>query len=451
VLGGKGESVRRIFPYVWLSPRGVWALLVLAALIAVASVVSWLMGVVYGAALVFIAAIVVDLRYAPTAATLLVARESIGRLMIGRTAAIAYPIENHGLLPVRIGLIETPLSTISFEREMLTTTLPAGQSTCLEQSVVADRRGKVRFGSLYFWTESGLGLLRRQFAVPADEEVDVFPDLSAVERYGSLTPRKTLLEMGLRKLRLRGVGSEFESLREYAPGDSFRSVDWKATARRGRMIVQQYEAARSAQVIILLDCGRLMTPRMGKQQKFDFALTAGLSVARIAQAADDHVGLTAFAAKPLLSIAPRRGQRHVAALMKAVFDLQPRLEESDYDLAFSALEHRYGKRGLVVFFTDIFDPVTSANALHGLRRLARRHVVLCALMNDAAIATALADAPKTSAQAYRAGVAVALADERASVVAELRSFGVLVVDVPASRLTSALLDAYLDLKTRARI
>jgi uncharacterized protein (DUF58 family) len=250
------------------------------------------MGVVYVAMLVFIAAIFVDFRCAPMPETLLIVRESIGRLIIGRTATIVYPIENHGLLPVRIGLIEAPLATIAFERDMLTTTLPAGQSTRLEQSVVASRRGKVRFGSLYFWTESGLGLLRRRFTAPADEEADVFPDLSAVERYGTLTLRKTLLEMGLRKLRLRGAGSEFESLREYAPGDAFRSVDWKATARHGRMIVQQYEAARSAQVIILLDCGRLMTPRMGKQQKFDYVLTAGLSVARIAQAADDHVGLT---------------------------------------------------------------------------------------------------------------------------------------------------------------
>jgi uncharacterized protein (DUF58 family) len=137
--------------------------------------------------------------------------------------------------------------------------------------------------------------------------------------------------------------------------------------------------------------------------------------------------------------------------MKAAFDLQPRLEESDYDLAFCTIERRYGKRGLVVFFTDIFDPEISASALNGLRRLARRHVVLCALMNDAVIATALADTPTNSVQAYRAGVAVALADERASVVAQLRSLGVLVVDVPASRLTSTLLDAYLDLKIRARI
>jgi len=409
------------------------------------------MGVVYIAVLAFLAAIFVDFRCAPGPATLLIARESIGRLIIGRPTTIAYPIENHGSLPVRIGLVETPLSMIAFEREMLTTTLPAGQSTRLEQSIVADRRGSVRFGALYLWAESGLGLLRRRFKVAADEEADVFPDLSAVERYGTLTSRKTLLESGLRKLRLRGAGSEFESLREYAAGDAFRSVDWKATARHGRMIVQQYEAARSAQVIVLLDCGRLMTPRMGIRQKFDYVLTAGLSVARIAQAAGDHVGLAAFAAKPLLSIAPRRGQAHVAALMKASFDLQPRLEESDYDLAFAGIERRYGKRSLVVFFTDIFDPATSASTMNGLRRLARRHVVLCALMNDAAIATALALAPKTSAQAYRVGVAVALADERANAVAELRSLGVLVVDVPASRLTSSLLDSYLDLKTRARI
>ena len=113
----------------------------------------------------------------------------------------------------------------------------------------------------------------------------------------------------MRKLRLRGQGSEFESLREYLPGDGFRSVDWKATARRGRLMVAQHEVERSQQICIALDCGRLMTPRVGLQRKFDYALTAALSVARVAQNADDHVGLVAFGARPILALAPGAARR----------------------------------------------------------------------------------------------------------------------------------------------
>ena len=276
----------------------------------------------------------------------------------------------------------------------------------------------------------------------------VLPDLSAVEGYGTLAKRSTLLDAGLRRLRLRGVGSEFESLRDYQPGDAFRLVDWKATARRGHLMVTNYDVERSQNVVIALDCGRLMTPRIGTQRKFDYALTAGLSVARIAQAADDNVGLVAFAAKLLLSIPARRGAAHYRALAQAAFDLQPRFEEPDYETVFTQLRRTYARRSLIVLFTDIFDPVTSAAVLAALGSLVPRHLPLCVLMNDTAIARALDEEPRTVSGAYRTAVAMTLADERAKAIAVLRSRGIIVVDVPADRLTVALLDAYLDVKAR---
>ena len=255
----------------------------------------------------------------------------------------------------------------------------------------------------------------------------------------------------MRRLRQRGAGREFESLREYAPGDGFRLIDWNATARRGRTMVAQYEVERSQAVIVALDCGRLMTPRIGPQRKFDYALEAALSVARVAQAADDNVGLLAFAAKPVVEIAPRRGAAHLRALANVAYDLQPRLEEPDYETTFAQLRRRHTKRSLVILFSDIIDPVTSAAVLAGLSTLVPRHLVVCVLMNDAALADALDTPPATVAAAYRTAVAMTLAEERERSVAILRSRGIIVVDVPAPRLTLALVDAYLDVKARGRL
>jgi uncharacterized protein (DUF58 family) len=216
-------------------------------------------------------------------------------------------------------------------------------------------------------------------------------------------------------------------------------------------MVAQYEVERSQNVIVALDCGRLMLARIGLQRKFDYALTAALSVARVAQLAGDNIGLHAFAAKPLLEIAARRGAAHLGALTRAAYDLQPRLEEPDYEATFVDLRRRYSKRSLFVFFTDIFDPVTSASVLGALDSLLPRHLVLCVLMNDAAIAGALEVEPVTVSAAYRTAVAMTLADERAKAVAVLRSRGSIVVDVPAPRLTVALLDAYLRVKSRGAL
>jgi len=440
--------LRSVFPAVWLSARGVWALLGLTLLLAIASVVPALMPLVYASVAIFTVLVICDIAVGPSARLLRVVRRPVGAIALRRPAKVVYALENRASIPIRLGLIETPVPTIAFERDVLEVRVAANAAAEASLEFLARERGPATFGQLYFWMENRIGLLRRRFAVAAREDVRVFPDLSAVESYGTLARRNTLLEAGLRRLRLRGAGSEFESLREYLPGDGFRSVDWKATARRGRLMVAQHEVERSQQICIALDCGRIMTPRIGLQRKFDYALTAALSVARVAQNADDHVGMLAFAAQPLLNLAPRRGAAHVNALTRAAYDLQARLEEPDYETIFGRLKRDYTKRSLIVLFTDMFDPVSSAAVLSGLARLSRRHLVICVLMNDAAISNALENEPRTAGEAYRTSVAMTLADERSKAIAQLRAGGTIVIDVPAEKLTLAILDAYLDVKAR---
>jgi uncharacterized protein (DUF58 family) len=443
--------VKPVFPALWLSQRAVWALLALALFLALASVVPFLLYAVIAGAVAFAALVVADGILGPSQRTLRVSRTPLPSLALRRAAVATYEVENRAPVALRIGILETPVRTLAFERAVCETALPARARATLELAFVPNERGTARFGALFVWVENRIGLLRRRYRIEASEEVRVFPDLSAVEGYGTLAKRSTLIDAGLRRLRSRGVGNEFESLRDYQPGDAFRLVDWKASARRGRMMVAQYEVERSQNVILALDCGRTMTPRIGLERKFDYALTAALGVARVAQAADDNVGLVAFAARPLLTVAARRGAAHIGALARAAYDLQPRLEEPDYETTFAELRRRYAKRSLIVLFTDIFDPVTSAAVLAGLAPLVPRHLVICVLMNDAAIATALDEEPVTPAAAYRTAVAMTLADERARAIGVLRARGIVVVDVPATKLTLALLDAYLEVKARGRI
>ncbi len=445
--------MRRVAPSVWVSTRGTFALLGCATAVAVASLIPVLAFVAVGAAIVVAVAFVVDARSGPTLASLRVTRQPIGAVTLRRAARVTYDIENRAAVDLRIGIVETPVPTIDFAATEVVASIGARARRSIEQTLFARERGRAAFGDVYLWVENRIGLLRRRYRVPAAQDVRVLPDLSAVERYGTLARRSTMLDAGLRRMRGRGIGSEFESLREYQSGDAFRTVDWKATARRGRMMVAQYEVERSQQVVVALDCGRLMTPRIasrapGSQRKFDYALTAALSVASIAEAASDRVGMLAFAAEPLLRIAPRRGAAHVRALARASYDLQPRFEEPDYEAAFAELRARLHKRSLVVLFTDIFDPVTSQAVLTALGGLVPRHLVMCVLMNDGAVSDALANEPATPNDAYRAAVGLALANERAKALATLRSRGIIVVDMPASKLTVALLDAYLDVKAR---
>jgi len=443
--------MRPVFPALWLSLRGVWLLLALALIVAFSSVVPFLIPIAVFAGATYLALLAADVALGPRASSLRLTRKPAGFVALRHPSALHYVVENRSAVGIRIGILESPVETFAFAGEVVEAELGPRSFSQVESAFEPRERGLVHLGTIYCWIENRLGLLRRRYRVETPEDVRVFPDLSAIERYGKMARRSTLLDAGLRKLRLRGAGAEFESLREYLPGDAFRAVNWKATARRGRMMVEQYEVERSQNILVLLDAGRLMMPRIGPQRKFDYALTAALSVASIAQGAGDNVGLTAFAAKPLLAIAPRRGAAHVDALTRASYDLQPRFEEPDYETIFTELKRRYSKRSLVVLFTDIFDPATSAAVLAGLGLLLRRHLVMCVLMNDAAIGAALENAPRSPREAYRASVAMSLAAEREKSIASLRSRGIIVVDVPAPALTVALLDAYLDVKVRGRL
>jgi uncharacterized protein (DUF58 family) len=357
-----------------------------------------------------------------------------------------------------LGIVESPVRTLRFADEAVGTALPMSRAA-VSQEATPVARGADDLGTLFCWYENQLGLLRRRIRLAAPQPIRVYPDLSAVERYGALHVRNRLIEAGLRRMRLRGLGTEFESLREWSPGDAFRSIDWKATARRGRIMVVQHEVERSQNVMILLDCGRLMTPRVGDQRKLDYAITAALSVAAIAGLANDRVGIVAFAREILAASAPRATRSSIAQLSDLLYDLEPRFEESDYARAFDYLRTHLHKRSLVVFFTDVIDPAAQTLVLSELGTIARRHLVICAFMNDEAIEKTLSpDAESRGApakpeggdvlQAYRVAVAVGLQHERRAAAATLAQRGIIVIDVPARKLTTALIDGYIRVKQR---
>lgn len=433
----------------WLTPRFLYVLGGVALLLACSPGLPLLLPAAIAAAALLAAATACDLLLGPRNRDVGVERLTSDHLALRVTRELTYRVVNRSRRTIRAGVVETPVRTLQWGEDDAAVDVPPRSSVETVRRVTPVARGADEFGTLFVWYENAIGLVRRRMAVPAARPFRVFPDLSAVERYGSLHVRNRTIEAGLRKMRLRGAGTEFESLREYAEGDAFRAIDWKATARRGKLMVAHHEVERSQNVMLVLDCGRLMTPRIGGGlRKFDFAVTAALSLAAIAGLASDRVGVVAFAAEILAAAAPRSTRSSIASMTNLLYDLEPRFEESDYARAFFYLRSHLHKRSLVLFLTDVIDPISQSALLAELSSVARHHLLVCVFMNDAAVNDALTVEPRDVASAYRAGVAVELAEERRTAAAVLGRMGVLVVDVPAERLTTALIDEYLRVKQR---
>jgi uncharacterized protein (DUF58 family) len=429
-----------------IAPRGIAALLLAGALAyALARVEPWPL-----------AASVAALAFALLAAydalllrgALEIRRVAPSRYALGRADALAYEIVNRTAHARRVAVVEAPAPRLAIDLGEARTDVPPRSRVRVTIPFVPRERGRTALRSFHARVLSVLGIveLRRSFAAPLD--VRVLPDLSALDASGDLVARTKLLESGLRRLRRRGSGGEFASLREYGPDDEFRAIDWKASARRGRAMVATYDVERAQQIVVALDAGRLMAARLGERRKLDYAVAAALALAAMARLAADRVGALAFSATLLASVAPGAGTAHGAKLTELLSDVEPHFEESDYERAFLELDRSLRRRSLIVLFTDLFDPIASSAVLGAARLLVRKHLVLVVLMNDAAIETALRAEPHDADDAYRAAVAARLSDERERAVAALRERGVLVVDVPAAELTLALLDAYVEVKTR---
>ena len=429
-----------------IAPRGIAALLGLAAAAYVlARVVPWpfALALALGAFGVLVAYDAALLRGAVE-----IVRSVSPRPALARGGLLTYEIANRAATARRVAVVEAPAERLAIELGEARADVPAGGRASVTLRFVPRERGRTALRSYHARILSGLGIVELRRSYPAPVALRVMPDLSALDRSGDLIARTKLLEAGLRRLRRRGPGGEFATLREYTPDDAFRSIDWKASARRGRPMVAQYEVERAQQIVVALDAGRLMSPRLGDRRKLDYAVSAALAIAAMARLAADRVGVVAFAAEVLARVAPGNGTQHAAQLTDLLSDLEPRFEEADYERAFLEIGRTLHRRSLVVLFTDLFDPVASGAVLAAAKLLTARHLVLVVLMNDAAIAGALRRYPGDAGDAYRAAVAATLADERARAVAGLRARGVLVVDVPAAELTVALLDAYVEVKTR---
>ncbi len=433
------------FPPAWVGPRGIVALCGLALVSGWATLaVPWpvAVGCALAAACAVLAADAAMVARAPE-----IVRSVPAQFMLARSDSFRYDVVNRSATRLRFAIFEAPAAKLEVALRPARGSVAAAGRTTVAVGFIPRERGRTTVGVAFAWFESPLGFVRRRIRVGVAVPCLIRPDLH--ELAGSeLANRTTLINSGLRRIRRRGSGTDFESLRDYAAGDPFRTIDWKATARRGKVMVAQYEVERSQQIVVAVDAGRLMSVRLGDRRKLDYAVSSALAIASIARRSGDSVGLHAFAVTTLATVGPRSGSAQTVALTDALSELEPHFEESDYERAALSLRRRYRKRSLIVVFTDLFDPAASGAVLSSLALLAPHHLVLVVLMNDAAIADALHAPPLTVTDVYRTSVAVKLAAERAAAVAALRSRGIGVVDVPARDLTIGLLDAYVEVKTR---
>ena len=361
---------------------------------------------------------------------------------------VAVRVENLARRPLRLEVADAPPAEVDAAGHRRRIALPATGEAALAYEVTPRARGRFAFGDLHVRAAGPLGLAARQWRVPLAREVRVYPDLRALATLGA----GARPEAGRARARGHREAREFAALRAYFPGDDVRSIDWKASARRGSPVVREWQPERNQTVWLVLDCGRHLSARLPDGRvKLDHAVDAALAVARAAALRGDRVGVVLFGAEVQRVVPPAAGRRQLAPIAEALHVAEARVEESDYAAAFDALEARQRRRALVVVFTDLADPDTSALLLARAAHLRRRHLVLVAAVADSEIADAAAARPRDVHEAYLRVAAERILDEREAAARRLAAAGVRVESVAARELAAVLVGRYADVKARGEL
>ena len=312
-------------------------------------------------------------------------------------------------------------------------------------------RGGYEFGRIIIYVRSLLGLVKRRHNIEAKEIVPVYPSFLQMRKYELLSQTTIQTEYGNKRMRKIGHSMEFEQIKEYVRGDDIRSVNWKATARKGSLMVNNYTDEKSQQVYCIIDKGRLMKMPFGGLTLLDYAINSTLVLSNVCLQKQDKVGLMTFANKMGTLLAADRKPIQRENILQLLYNQETAFMESDYEMLYMQIRNRIKQRSLIVLYTN-FESLSGLNRqLNYLRSIAKHHLLMVVFFENTELhALSHLDA-KNVEEVYIKTIAEKFEFEKRLIVKELKKHGILSILTPPEKLTINAVNKYLELKARQAI
>jgi uncharacterized protein (DUF58 family) len=397
----------------------------------------------------------------PEPGSISVTRRFLQSPMVGETTEIEYEVvqASRGIVSVAMtdalhaSLLETPRAVwaAAFPREPV-----KGKLVCRPRE-----RGDFELGKVFLRVRGALGMVERWAVCDLEQRVRVFP---ATEQAGRGTElylmRSRQIELQKRRLRLRGIGREFESLRDYQRGDELRNVSWTATARRAKLITRQFTTERSQQVWVMLDAGRLSRTAFRLEREtleseaelmvtqLDQAATAAVMLAQVIGSSGDKFALLTYGRKVQQQLLPGNGSPHLRMMIDLLSQTKSERAEANHSGAVARLKSLQRRRGLILWITEMADSVGRPEVVKAAAELVRRHLVVLVLLEHPELAALAAREPRTVEQMFASTAAQEILERRTAAITELRRQGVLVVETTPGQVGAAAIGKYLEVKAQ---
>ena len=360
-------------------------------------------------------------------------------------------IENFYPFSVKIDIIDE-IPVVFQRRDVLfKIKIKSGQTELLQYKLRPTKRGEYDFGHILLYIKTILGLVSRRVKCAAPVNVTVYPSYIMLHQYEFLAIHHNLTALGIKKIRRIGHNTEFESIREYIKGDDYRTINWKASARRHFPMVNVYQDERSQQIYNIIDKGRIMQNAFRGMTLLDYAINASLVLSFIAIRKDDKAGLATFAERFETFIPAGKQVSQMQQILDSLYRQQTSFGESDYSSLYVHLNKHISKRSLLVIYTNFDTIIGMERQLEYLRQLAHRHVVLVVFFEDAELKAFAAQRPASMESYYQQVITDKFIFEKQHVIAKLRQHGIYSLLTEPDNLSVNIINKYLEMKARGTI
>ena len=328
------------------------------------------------------------------------------------------------------------------------TTLQPNEGKTISYHLRPTRRGVYSFGQIRVFVTDKIGLLSRRYTCGQPQDIKVYPSYLMLHRYELLAMSDNLTELGIKRIRRVGHQTEFEQIKEYVKGDDYRTINWKASARRHELMVNVYQDERSQQIYSVIDKGRVMQQAFRGMTLLDYAINASLVLSYVAMRKEDKAGLVTFDEHFDTFVPASKQPVHMQTLLEKLYSQQTTFGETDFSALCVHLNKHVNKRSLLVLYTN-FASISSMNRqLAYLQQLNRQHRLLVVFFEDADLKAYIESPARDTEDYYRHVIAEKFAFEKRLIVSTLKQNGIYSLLTTPENLSIDVINKYLEMKSR---
>jgi uncharacterized protein (DUF58 family) len=378
-------------------------------------------------------------------------RHAPERLSNGDENELGIYIENLYSFPVDIGIIDEIPFQFQKRDIWFKTSLKPHEHKMINYLLRPTKRGEYEFGAVRVYASTGIGLIRRRYSFSQDEVLPVYPSFLQMRKYELMAISNRLSEFGIKKIRRLGHSLEFEQIKNYVPGDDFRTINWKATARRGSLMTNMYTDEKSQHVYCVIDKSRAMKMPFEGLSLLDYAINASLVLSNVALLKEDKAGLIMMGEKVGSVIPADRRPAQLNKILEVLYNEKTRYLETNMELLYATIRRVAKQRSLVVFFTNFESFSSLERQLPYLKRIAQFHLLLVVFFENTELQQLSEQPAGNVEEIYIKTIAEKFTYDKKLIVKELTKYGIQSILSTPQNLTVNTINKYLELKAKQRI